>query len=202
MAGDAADALGEMDGVVEKDVVGEAGDAVPGERFSGRCAVHDGPEHGGVGEEPGVAVEAGPRGGHAGEGGGLDGVVAVAAIDAELAGVVAVAEEDGLLGRVADTRPVGGVVVLPDGEGGGGDREDEPDETNAHESRGRGAKERPAAVGRWRSCGGIGRHASVDCGGKGGEAAAALAVNVAVSRGECGSGRGGGVSCHFPIIGW
>src|SRR5688572_1790556 len=102
VAGDAADAAVDVGAVVEECVVGEVVDLGPLDREAALPALADRAEVGTVLADDVVAVHADLCGGDGGEGGFLDGGVAVAAVEAELADVDGVAVGDGLFGRVAD----------------------------------------------------------------------------------------------------
>ena len=112
MAGDAADAPGDVGAVIEVDVVGQVVDPLP----------MDGPPPAALWRTSSslalsvaigcMAVHAGGRGRHGGLGGPLDRVVAVAAVDAQLAGVQRVAIGHGLPRLIAHgQRPRRSAVV-------------------------------------------------------------------------------------------
>jgi len=102
VAGVAADTLGDVNAVIEIDEVGELVDASPLQRFAGAVAGADGLEKLGVGPDLRVAVHARLGRRDAGEAGGLDRGVTVAAVDAESGDVVLMAEGNRL--RLADAR--------------------------------------------------------------------------------------------------
>ena len=107
VTGDAADALGDVDGVVEVTVVTELVDAIPGNRLVGLQALADGFEH--LAPDPYLlmAVHAGLRRRDAREGGILNRGVTKTTIDAQFGDVVMVAERHRLFSRDADVRGVG-----------------------------------------------------------------------------------------------
>src|SRR5215216_5192404 len=100
-------------------------DAVPDQRLAGAVARADGLEHGRAGPDLRVAVHAGRGWGDAGEAGDFDRGVAVAAVDAEAADVVLMAEGNDLLARDALVREVRGTddaADHPQNEPGNEDR--------------------------------------------------------------------------------
>ena len=97
VTGDAADALLDVDLVVEVHEVGQVVDPNPVERRVVPEARADRLEDRRVGPDLRVAVHAGLGRRNAGEGGLLDRRVAVAAVEADAADVMGVAELDGLL---------------------------------------------------------------------------------------------------------
>ena len=106
VAAAAADAFGDMDRVVEVDVVGQPMHACPVQRLMlGQARAHW-RQHRGIGEELRMTGHAGGGRRHAGESRCLDRGVAIATIDAEAADVMRVAERhrlmpgDRLVGRV------------------------------------------------------------------------------------------------------
>src|SRR5262249_3453046 len=96
VAGLAADALGDVDRVVEVDVVGQVVDLDPLDRLARPPALADGLELGRLVPDLRVAVHAGLGRRGVRVGGLLDAGVAIAAIDAHRSGVVLVGELDGL----------------------------------------------------------------------------------------------------------
>jgi len=119
VAGDAADAFVHVDVVGKIDEIGEIVDARPVEGDFIAPALAHGLQDGGIGPDAGVAGHAGFGGGETGEGGIGDGGVAIAAIDAEFADVMLVAEGDGLIAHDALVSDVGRTFDQPaeDGEG-------------------------------------------------------------------------------------
>jgi hypothetical protein len=102
VAFDAGHAAVDVDGVVEVDVVREVGDALPPERNAGREAGADRGEHLGAGPELGMAGHADLGGRQARVLAGLDGGMAVAAVDAEASDVMLVTERHRLVHDPAD----------------------------------------------------------------------------------------------------
>lgn len=100
VAGVAADALGDVNAVIEINEVGELVDAGPLQRFAGAVAGANGLKELGVGPDLRVAVHARLGRRDSGEAGGLDRGVTVAAVDAESGDMMLMAERDGL--RLAD----------------------------------------------------------------------------------------------------
>ena len=93
----AADSLVDVNAVIEIDVVSEAVNPDPLNRFIGFEAVADGFEIIDIVEENGVAIHAGFCGRNSRVGGSFDAGVTVTTVDAIIADVVLVAELDGLL---------------------------------------------------------------------------------------------------------
>ena len=85
-----------VDAVVEIDEAGQIIDPVPAERLVGAVTFADRLQHGAADPNLPVAVHAGFRGRNAGERGVFHRGMAIAAIDAQNADVVLVAEGDGL----------------------------------------------------------------------------------------------------------
>ena len=116
VAFDAADALGDVDVVAEEDVLRQHRDAIPVERFVfGEARAHR-RQHRRAGPDLRMAGHAGVGRRQAGARAFRDRRVAIAAIDAELAGVVPVAERHRLRRRmdVRSGHPIR--VSKPDGE--------------------------------------------------------------------------------------
>ena len=103
----AADALVDVNAVVEIDIVGEAVNLDPLDRLIRSVALANRFEIIDVIEENGMAIHAGFRRGNAGERRSFDTGVTVAAIDPVIADVVLVAELQGLHARHALIRDVG-----------------------------------------------------------------------------------------------
>ena len=102
----AGDALRDMDAVVEIGVIRDVVDAVPHQRrLVGEALAHR-RQHRCVGPDLRMAAHAGIAARHAGIGGGLDRLVAVAAIEAEPADMMLMAERHRLVLDEADARPV------------------------------------------------------------------------------------------------
>ncbi len=99
MAFRAAHALGDVNAVIEKDVIGQGINARPADRHVVCQALTVRREHGCVGPDLGMARHANRRRWHSGAGGFLDRSVTIAAIESETADVVLVAERNGLLWR-------------------------------------------------------------------------------------------------------
>ena len=97
MARRAADSLIDVNTVIEIDVVGEAVNPDPLNRFVGFEAIADRFEIIDIVEENGVAIHAGFCGRNSRVGGSFDAGVTVTTVDAIIADVVLVAELDGLL---------------------------------------------------------------------------------------------------------
>ena len=108
---DAADAAGHVGAVVEVGVVRKVVDLHPLDGFARLVALADGRELGARRPDLAVTVHARLRRRDGRVRAVLDGVVAVAAIDAELTGVQRVAVRDRLFGHVADIRRFGGSAV-------------------------------------------------------------------------------------------
>ncbi len=102
MASVAADALGHVNTVVEVDEVGKLVDARPLQRFSGAVTGANRLEKLGIGPDLRMTVHASFSRRNAGEAGGFDGGMTVAAIDAESGDVVLMAERNWL--RLPHTR--------------------------------------------------------------------------------------------------
>ena len=102
MARVAADALVDVDAVIEIDEVGKLVDARPLQGLAGPVTGADGLEQLGIRPYLRMAVHAGLGRRNAGETGSLDRSVTVAAIDAQTGDVVLVAEGNGL--RLSNTR--------------------------------------------------------------------------------------------------
>ena len=99
VAGRTADAVPDMDAVVEVDEIGQVVDPIPSQRLVRRQALADRPEQGCFGPDLRVTGHANLRAGDAGKGGFLDRAVAVTAIDPIVADVMFVAERHRLLER-------------------------------------------------------------------------------------------------------
>src|SRR6478752_7170022 len=100
----AADAAGHVGAVVEISVVGKVVDLHPFDRLTRLVALADGRELGTGGPDLAMTVHARLGRGNGGVRAVFDGVVAIPAIDAQLAGVQRVAVRDRLFGHVADIR--------------------------------------------------------------------------------------------------
>lgn len=109
MAGFAADALFDVDAVVEINVIGQVVHLSPADGFVSAVAFADGLEGGTVDPDLRMAVHAGLRGRDRGVLRIIDAGVAVAAIDTHGADVVRVAEGDGLFAGVALAGGVTGI---------------------------------------------------------------------------------------------
>jgi hypothetical protein len=101
VAGVAADALGDVNAVIEVDEVGELVNAGPLQRFAGAVAGADGLKELGVGPDLRVTVHARLGRRNSGEAGGLDRGVTITAVDAESGDVMLMAEWNRL--RLADS---------------------------------------------------------------------------------------------------
>src|SRR6185437_4714279 len=98
VAGFAANALGDVNVVTKVYVLRQSGDARPGDRLVVGKAFADRLQHRGVGPDLGMAGHAGRSRRQSGLWAGLDAGVAITAIDAEIAGMMLVAERDRLRG--------------------------------------------------------------------------------------------------------
>ena len=116
VAGAAADALGDVDAVVEVDEVRQVVHAVPHERRAARVRRPQRRERRRVAEQRPVARHARRERRNPGERRRLDGRVAVAAVDAVVADVMLVAERHGLLDRIVLRSVVARVHAVDDGE--------------------------------------------------------------------------------------
>src|SRR6266581_4393492 len=92
MARHTANAFVDMDAVIEVDKIGQVMDSDPGERCIGAQAGTHGLEHGTLSPDLGVAVHTGLRRRNASHRGFLHKGVTVAAVDAETADVMLMAE--------------------------------------------------------------------------------------------------------------
>src|SRR5205814_2048308 len=92
VTGGAADTLVDVNAVVEVDELRQVVDAVPGDGLVGPPALAHRLQHGTVRPDLRVAVHAGARRRQPGEGGFLDGGVAVPAVDAQAGDMVLVTE--------------------------------------------------------------------------------------------------------------
>jgi len=99
MTGRAADSFGNMDGVIEINVIGQPMHALPVDRFVLGQAIAHRRKHRGVGKELRMARHAGRRRRQTGEGGFFNGRVAVTAIDTVVADVMLVTEGYRLMQR-------------------------------------------------------------------------------------------------------
>jgi hypothetical protein len=115
VTGAAADALRDVDAVIEVDETRQVVDTIPFERLPARVRLAQRREHRGVVEKLGMARHARRERRDAREGRGLDRRVAVAAIDAVVADVVLMAERDRLLDRVVLRRVAARVDAVHDG---------------------------------------------------------------------------------------
>jgi hypothetical protein len=97
VAGGAADSLVHVDGVIEIDEVGEVIDAHPGDGAIAEVGSAHRVEQRSAVPDLGMAIEAFAGSGEARAGGALDGVVAIAAVDARVLHVVAMVELERLL---------------------------------------------------------------------------------------------------------
>ena len=101
MAGDAGDPFVDVCAVVEIGVIRKIVYFNPGDGGSIGPGLSDVQQGWGVGADGGVAIHADLGGGNGSEGGGFDGVVAVAAVDAEPSDVDGVGIGEGLFGLIA-----------------------------------------------------------------------------------------------------
>src|SRR5690349_15496090 len=92
----AADALGDVDTVIEIDETGQVVDALPRDRFVAAITISHRGEHRAAGPDLLVAIHARFRRRDAGEGGRLDGSMTITAIDTQLPDMVGVAERNRL----------------------------------------------------------------------------------------------------------
>jgi hypothetical protein len=103
----AANTFVDVNTVIEIDVVREAMDANPLDRFIGSITFAHRLQVAGVVEEHGMAIHAGLGGGHAGSGGGFNAGMTVTAVDAVIADVMLVAELNGLFAGNVLVRQIG-----------------------------------------------------------------------------------------------
>ena len=152
MASRAAHAFRNMNAMVEENVIGEGIDPIPMQGLLPLCAEHDRAQHRGVGENLRMAGHARLRRRHAGKSGGFDGDVAIATIDAQLTGVMAVAEKHGLIAGQANTIPVRRAVVFKGRIRDCHDTQRRAQQSHAEQRRGARAKKRHGlSVGRRRT---------------------------------------------------
>ena len=112
MTGDATHALGDVDAVIEVNMIGQRIHSIPMQRLLALGANHHRLQHGRVGENLRMASHTRLRRRHPGEGGGFHRYVAVAAVDTQFSCVMAMTEHHGLVARDAHRIPVGRAVVF------------------------------------------------------------------------------------------
>jgi hypothetical protein len=112
MAGGAADAFVNVNGVIEVNELRQVVDALPMQRNAGRPTVADRLENGSIKPDFGMARHARVGRRDAGERRGFNRGVAVAALDAQPRDMVLMAERDRLLDKSVDARAPGGDINL------------------------------------------------------------------------------------------
>jgi hypothetical protein len=113
MAPGAGDAFGNVNTVIEVGEVGQPSHSGPLQRLPAVRAGENRLQHRGIGKDLRVAIQTGGRRREPGERGLLDSRMAKSAIDPQFAGVMAVAEHHGLIGRKRFVRPPRRMIILP-----------------------------------------------------------------------------------------